>query len=668
MATSGGKKSSGKQNPEIAPKTAIASRGKMLISIGVGVVVIAVGFLSLNLYQRHNDKLRLASASQSLSGGMKPGGTKNILPKLSPTTAQKPITESRPDNKAVAQPMPAKTQPPQAEVIKREVVKTEVTKTEAPKPAIAKPEISVASVATKQAPPKQIPPKTLASKPAPPKVEATKAEAPKAAEVPKIAVKPAVPQIPKPRFDIVRVEPDGTAVIAGRASPGAEVEVMSGKKSIGKMKSNTRGEWVLVLEKPLKPGAHDLSIVSHQPNSKIKQHSQQKVAVAVPVRRDEKPLVVLSRKDKPSQVLQLPEPTKQRAVPKGKLALKIVDYDNTGRIVFTGSATPGATARIYVDNRFLRDAAVDRAGAWQLRARAEIPPGNHKLRIDELDKIGKVTARIQLPFTRAQPVDVAAINKLRNALKATAEKPKPASASPPVKAVSRPAPAAPPQTQMAAKPSTPTTMPTVRMTVTVPKETVKASRIEPVISQKPAKTSEVSAPPTMPKQVATQPASRPATQQMAPKTIKSAPEPKQQMAVVRKPALRGGMVKQPDVQAPKAPATRASKVSVQKETVAAPAQPVPTEQKPQMQAANQPAAPVEAQPVLSSGIVIQPGNNLWNISRVVYGEGAQYTVIYQANTDQIRDPDLIFPGQIFKTPGAKPPRVIPPDRREPITK
>lgn len=50
-------------------------------------------------------------------------------------------------------------------------------------------------------------------------------------------------------------------------------------------------------------------------------------------------------------------------------------------------------------------------------------------------------------------------------------------------------------------------------------------------------------------------------------------------------------------------------------------------------------------------VVVQPGNSLWRIARRVYGEGIQYTVIYQANTDQIRDPDLIYPGQVLDTPG-----------------
>ena len=51
-------------------------------------------------------------------------------------------------------------------------------------------------------------------------------------------------------------------------------------------------------------------------------------------------------------------------------------------------------------------------------------------------------------------------------------------------------------------------------------------------------------------------------------------------------------------------------------------------------------------------IIIQPGNNLWKLSRQIYGKGIMYTVIYEANKDQIRKPELIYPGQIFLTPEA----------------
>ena len=49
-------------------------------------------------------------------------------------------------------------------------------------------------------------------------------------------------------------------------------------------------------------------------------------------------------------------------------------------------------------------------------------------------------------------------------------------------------------------------------------------------------------------------------------------------------------------------------------------------------------------------VIVQPGNSLWRIARRSYGEGLQYSVIYQANREQIRDPDLIHPGQVFELP------------------
>ena len=61
------------------------------------------------------------------------------------------------------------------------------------------------------------------------------------------------------------------------------------------------------------------------------------------------------------------------------------------------------------------------------------------------------------------------------------------------------------------------------------------------------------------------------------------------------------------------------------------------------------AKPGEALPEGAS-VVVQPGNSLWRIARRSYGQGIRYTVIYEANKGQIRDPDLIYPGQVFVVP------------------
>ena len=58
----------------------------------------------------------------------------------------------------------------------------------------------------------------------------------------------------------------------------------------------------------------------------------------------------------------------------------------------------------------------------------------------------------------------------------------------------------------------------------------------------------------------------------------------------------------------------------------------------------------EAQRFASGKAIIRRGDNLWTIARRVYGEGIKYTTIYEANTGQIRDPDRIYPGQVFSLP------------------
>ena len=49
-------------------------------------------------------------------------------------------------------------------------------------------------------------------------------------------------------------------------------------------------------------------------------------------------------------------------------------------------------------------------------------------------------------------------------------------------------------------------------------------------------------------------------------------------------------------------------------------------------------------------ITVVKGNSLWRIARRVYGEGVMFTFIYEANQGQIKDPNLIFPGQVFTLP------------------
>ena len=64
--------------------------------------------------------------------------------------------------------------------------------------------------------------------------------------------------------------------------------------------------------------------------------------------------------------------------------------------------------------------------------------------------------------------------------------------------------------------------------------------------------------------------------------------------------------------------------------------------------ASQRTANPELAPV--SLITVQPGNTLWGIADRKYGDGLLFVRVFEANTDRIRDPDLIYPGQIFTVP------------------
>ena len=57
-----------------------------------------------------------------------------------------------------------------------------------------------------------------------------------------------------------------------------------------------------------------------------------------------------------------------------------------------------------------------------------------------------------------------------------------------------------------------------------------------------------------------------------------------------------------------------------------------------------------ATPVASVTVTVQPGFTLWGIAKRQLGQGIMYVQVYEANKDKIKDPDLIYPGQVFTLP------------------
>ncbi|TGT15608.1 peptigoglycan-binding protein LysM, partial [Mesorhizobium sp. M4B.F.Ca.ET.172.01.1.1] len=76
-----------------------------------------------------------------------------------------------------------------------------------------------------------------------------------AAEVPGAAAGPTLPT-----FDVVRVEGNGSIVVAGSAAPNAKVEILNGGTVLGSTDSGPDGAFAIVLDDPLKPGDYTITL------------------------------------------------------------------------------------------------------------------------------------------------------------------------------------------------------------------------------------------------------------------------------------------------------------------------------------------------------------------------------------------------------------------------
>jgi nucleoid-associated protein YgaU len=230
------------------------------------------------------------------------------------------------------------------------------------------------------------------------------AAAPTATPGPQAAPSPPAASI-MPSFDIARISPEGRAVVAGRAAPGAKVVLLDGGKEIASGVTDARGEWVILAQDPpLSPGQHELRVIQHI-EGRAPVTSEQVAIVVVPqppaagtsAPKDET-LVMISP---PGGAATLVQPPSAAGVPKSAdLVISTVDYDDRGHATISGQAAPGTAVRAYVDDKIVAEGIAGTDGRWQLAPASPIDHGRHKLRVDRLAPDGKPVARLELPFER----------------------------------------------------------------------------------------------------------------------------------------------------------------------------------------------------------------------------------------------------------------------------
>ena len=422
-------------------------------------------------------------------------------------------------------------------------------------PSPAKPETAAAPAANVAATPAAAPAANVTAAPA---------ETPLA--MPEPTADPARPVATAPSFDVVRVEPNGTTVVAGQAEPGSQIVLRVDGAAISATTADANGKFAAFFvldsseaprmltmssiladqsevaaaaEVALSPTKAPVVIAAVDPQATApdtKAVSPEAIAAATP----DSPAALLITKDG-AKVLQSGEkPSATGSVTDP--SIDTISYTPAGDVQLSGRAAAGAFLRIYLDNAPLIDLKAGADGHWA-STMPPIAPGIYTLRADQLAADGTVTGRFETPFKR--------------------------------------------ETQAALAAATQT--PDVAAEVAVAEPAIEA--------------------PT---------AAAPATDELA------AAEP-----AAAEPAATAAA--DPVAEPTAGTATTAPAQSTVEPVAVATTGPEPT-------------------PPVS--ITVQPGFTLWGIASQQFGDGVMYVQVFEANKDKIRDPDLIYPGQVFVIPTA----------------
>jgi nucleoid-associated protein YgaU len=525
-----------------------------------------------------------------------------------------------------------------------------------------------------------------------PQAETPKTETP----APEAAAAPA-----KPELDTVRVEADGQAIVAGRAQPGAEVSLKLGNEVLGKGVANSDGAWVVAPENPLPKGAHEITVEQKAADGATTT-AEKSIAVAVPEKPGQQAMVALTEPGSATKVLQAGGATEPQAQTE-----KPAEPEQK-----TAAAEPAAPTEQAPAASAPAAGTEQPAAGETVQKTAEAPATGETVQKTAEAPATPATPSKPEDSTSAAPAEPATQEMAAVAPKAAEETQveKPAEPAAP-KATETPAKTADIPLRLdavdyndkgdiifsgRAKPGT-----AVRLYVdngsvgdaivdsqgnwTFAGSDIIAPGTHSLRADQIDSSGKVMARIELPFQredaAAVAALNAPAEPEPAPPAKSTEiPPPAQPETTTAQPVPQPSEPVQPEAQP--APQTTEVAKAEPETTTPAPSAPAassetPATPEPQPEATEQAAAaPTTTEPETkqpepdkprSGKVVIQPGNNLWKLSRVIYGRGINFTVIYDANKEQIRDPDLIYPGQIFAIPNANPPESIDPKRRDPLT-
>ncbi|CAN7564331.1 LysM peptidoglycan-binding domain-containing protein [Rhizobium sp. LjRoot30] len=491
-----------------------------------------------------------------------------------------------------------------------------------------------------------------------------------------------------PAFDVLRVEPDGSTVIAGKAEPNTKLDILNGETVISSLSVDSTGDFAAVLDNPLPAGDHQLTLKATDKDGKTTV-SEEVATVSVPKTEGGELLAMITTPGKASRIITAPTETEtdakpaeqktgqdqqqnsqetaiglpdlpagsndlsssapaiatddaasktsetseeQAAVttkPQQQPQIKVTAVEIEGNKIFVaGTAKSGATVAAYADEKLIGKSVTEPEGHFVVEGVMELAVGDHTIGVDMLDAGGKPLVRASVPFNRpAGNVTVAAQTPVAEEAVAQAT----------------------PDGKFGRMHGDLTTAYTLLRNLFVNgrlpgAEELAAARssteiaLKSLVEFRPA----LEAPDTF-KAIATKTSESAAAALQA---LQAVPRDAKAMAaaldkigpLIAETLKIGGDGKEDEIVQPK-PVTESKTETANAEassSAGAGGDPVVIAQAPLTESKN--------------SVIIRRGDTLWQISRRVYGMGVRYTTIYVANREQINNPDRIRPGQIFGLP------------------
>ena len=477
------------------------------------------------------------------------------------------------------------------------------------------------------------------------------------------AAKPHVPS-----FDVLRVEPNGSTVIAGSAEPNAKLEIIDGEKVVTTTNVGPSGDFAAVLDNPLPPGDHELVLRATGKDGKAV-NSEEVATISVPKDDSTQLLAMVSKPGAASRIITAPsskqgrvtsnehdmpaagaqtKPTESAAAAADSrpqqdgtavasanpaagttapsaaktdaspdVMVNAVEIEND-HIFVAGTTKPGAKVQAYADDKLIGENAAGVDGHFVVDGKMPLAVGDHKIRVDVLDEAGKVIVRASVNFTRPEGNQV---------------------------------------TVAAQTPAASTTQGQAATTSMIPLDEGELAKLKEGAGKAFALLKGLFADGRQPN--AEQLAAARSGTEIALKSLSEFRPAITASAAVKKAAAdassAAGKALAALVALPKDPKSVGAALPGLEQMIAvvtAPAQTAPAQPNAEVASNGNGPKTLEQAPLSqdTNAVIIRRGDTLWQISRRIYGAGVRYTTIYLANEDKINNPDRILPGQVFGLP------------------